>query len=50
VLLADIQVQPRAALADAGVLQMIGDANTMTDIDDALARAYELLSAMPSAA
>jgi SulP family sulfate permease len=50
VLLADIQVQPRAALAEAGVLQMIGDANTMTDIDDALARAYELLSAMPSAA
>ncbi len=44
VLLADVQPQPRAALADANVLEMIGEANVVHDIDDGLARAYELLA------
>jgi SulP family sulfate permease len=42
VLLADVQAQPGAALSDAGVLDLIGEANVFPDIDDALARAYEL--------
>ncbi|HEX4683078.1 MAG TPA: SulP family inorganic anion transporter [Gemmatimonadaceae bacterium] len=44
VLLADVQAQPRAALLDAGVFGLIGDRNVVPDIDDALARAYELLA------
>ena len=43
VLLADVQPQPRAALADSGILQTVGDAGVLHDIDDALGRAYELL-------
>jgi SulP family sulfate permease len=43
VLLADVQPQPRTALADAGVLALVGDENVTPDIDDALARAYELI-------
>ncbi|MGH9420637.1 MAG: SulP family inorganic anion transporter, partial [Thermoanaerobaculia bacterium] len=42
VLLTDVQPQPRAALSDAGVLDLIGEANVLPDIDDGLARAYEL--------
>jgi SulP family sulfate permease len=42
VILADVQAQPRAALATAGVLDDVGAANVTVDIDDALARAYEL--------
>jgi SulP family sulfate permease len=44
VLLADVQPQPRAALLDAGVFGLIGAGNVVPDIDDALARAYELLT------
>jgi len=43
VLLSEVQPQPRAALADAGVLALVGDDNVLPEIDDALARAYELL-------
>ena len=42
VLLSDVQPQPLAALEAAGVLDEIGAANVFPDIDDALARAYEL--------
>ncbi len=42
VILADVQPQPRAALEAAGALGEIGMANVVVDIDDALARAYEL--------
>ena len=42
VVLADVQPQPRAALEAAGALAEIGMANIAVDIDDALARAYEL--------
>ncbi len=42
VILADVQPQPRAALEAAGALDEIGAANITLDIDDALARAYEL--------
>jgi SulP family sulfate permease len=44
VILADVQPQPRAALSDAGVLELIGAAGIVTDIDDALAIAYEVLA------
>jgi hypothetical protein len=44
VLLAGVQPQPRAALSDAGVFEMIGESNVVPDVDDALARAYELLA------
>jgi SulP family sulfate permease len=50
VLLTDVQPQPRTALSDAGVLELIGEGNVLPDIDDALARAYELVSAPLSAA
>jgi len=49
VLLADLQPQPRAALADAGVVALIGESNILPDVDDALARAYELLESSPLA-
>jgi hypothetical protein len=42
VILADVQPQPRAALEAAGAIDEIGAANVTVDIDDALARAYEL--------
>jgi sulfate permease, SulP family len=42
VILADVQPQPRAALDASGVLAEIGPANVALDIDDAVARAYEL--------
>ena len=42
VILADVQPQPLAALEAAGALGEIGVANVAVDIDDALARAYEL--------
>lgn len=42
VVLADVQAQPRAALEAAGALGEIGIGNVAVDIDDALARAYEL--------
>jgi SulP family sulfate permease len=44
VMLTDLQAQPRAALGEAGVLEAIGAANVLPDIDDALARAYEILT------
>jgi SulP family sulfate permease len=44
VILSDIQPQPRAALEASGMLDEIGPSNTAVDIDDALARAYELSS------
>ncbi len=44
VLLSDLQPQPRTALAAAGVFSLIGDANVLPEIDDALARSYELLA------
>jgi len=44
VILSDVQPQPRAALHAAGALDEIGAANVTVDIDDALARAYELSS------
>ena len=50
VLLADVQAQPRAALADSGILETVGEENVLPDIDDALARAYAILSVMPNAA
>lgn len=42
VLLADVQPQPRAALAGSRLLDELGEANVHLDIDDALARAHEL--------
>jgi SulP family sulfate permease len=45
VLLADIQEQPLAALADSGILDMVGQAGVLHDIDDALGCAYEMLAA-----
>ena len=42
VVLSDVQPQPRAALEASGILEEIGPANAAIDIDDALARAYEL--------
>jgi SulP family sulfate permease len=42
VLLADVQPQPRSALETSGALAEIGATNVVPDIDDALARAYEL--------
>ena len=42
VILSDVQPQPRAVLEAAGSLSEIGGANIAVDIDDALARAYEL--------
>ncbi len=42
VILSDVQPQPRAVLEAAGSLSEIGAANIAVDIDDALARAYEL--------
>jgi SulP family sulfate permease len=50
VLLADVQPQPRAALADAGVFELIGEASVVPDVDDALAVAYELLTPLPRSA
>jgi SulP family sulfate permease len=50
VLLADVQPQPRAALADAGVFELIGEASVVPDVDDALAIAYELLTPLPRSA
>src|SRR6185312_2923291 len=35
VLLADVQPQPRTALADSGILETVGDANVLPDIEDA---------------
>src|SRR6185312_11179884 len=49
VLLAEVQPQPRDALADAGVLDLIGNAGLTHDIDDALATAYALLVPLPNA-
>ena len=45
VLLSDVQPQPLAALTAARVLDEIGAANVFPEIDDALARTYELVSA-----
>lgn len=45
VLLADVQPQPYAALSDAGVFALIGDADLVPDIDRALFRASELVKA-----
>lgn len=42
VLLADVRAQPLAALTDSGALDVIGASHVFHDIDDALARAYEL--------
>jgi SulP family sulfate permease len=42
VVLADVQAQPHAVLDASGALAEIGLANMALDIDDALARAYEL--------
>src|SRR5205823_359649 len=42
VIVADIQPQPRAALEASGILGEVGPANLALDIDDALARSYEL--------
>jgi SulP family sulfate permease len=44
VLLADVQPQPRSALREAGVFALVGEANVVHDIDDALARAHEVLA------
>ena len=43
VLLSDVQPQPRAALADAGVFALIGENNVVPEVDDALAHAYGIL-------
>jgi SulP family sulfate permease len=43
VLLADVQQQPRAALTNARALDEIGAANVFPDMDDALARAHEIV-------
>jgi SulP family sulfate permease len=44
VLLTDVQPQPRDALADAGVFDLIGESSVVPEIDDALAVAYEALA------
>jgi SulP family sulfate permease len=44
VLLADVQPQPLAALTNSRVLDEFGSANVFPEIDDALARAHELLA------
>jgi SulP family sulfate permease len=49
VLLAEVQPQPRSALSDAGVIELVGLENVLSDIDDALARAYEYLLPIPKA-
>jgi hypothetical protein len=46
VVLADVQPQPLAALTGSGVVQLVGEANVLASIDDALARAAELLAAL----
>jgi SulP family sulfate permease len=43
VLLADVQPQPLAALRASGTLEAIGGLNVFPDMDDALARAHEVL-------
>lgn len=43
VLLADVQPQPREALAGSRLLSEIGEGNVYLDIDDALARSHELV-------
>ena len=45
VLLADVQAQPFGALSDSRALDEIGAENVFPEIDDALARAYELTHA-----
>jgi SulP family sulfate permease len=45
VLLADVQPQPRLALEASGALAEFGATNVLPEIDDALARAYELAAA-----
>ena len=45
VLLAGVREQPLAALGASGALETIGAENVFHDIDDALARAYEVTSA-----
>lgn len=45
VLLADVQAQPLAALTASKAFDEIGLANVFPDIDDALSRAYELVTA-----
>lgn len=42
VVLSDVRPQPRAALEASGLFEEIGPRNAVLDIDDALARAYEL--------
>jgi SulP family sulfate permease len=42
VMLADVRSQPRVALTDSGLLEEIGAANVFHDMDDAIARAYEV--------
>ena len=44
VLLADVQPQPLAALSNSRVLDEVGRANVFPEIDDALARAHELVA------
>ena len=44
VLLSDVQTQPLAALTAARALETIGVANVFPEIDDAIARAYELIA------
>jgi SulP family sulfate permease len=46
VVLADVQPQPLAALTGSGVVQLVGEANVLASIDDALARTAELLAAL----
>jgi SulP family sulfate permease len=50
VLLADVPPQPLAALTGSGLLQLIGESNVTASIDDALARASDLLGSVSSAA
>jgi SulP family sulfate permease len=45
VLLTDVRPQPRAALEASGALGVFGATNVVPEIDDALARAYELAAA-----
>jgi SulP family sulfate permease len=50
VLLADVQPQPHSALTSSGVLDELGAENILSDINDALARAGELVLAQEPAA
>jgi len=50
VLLSDVRAQPLTALTTAGVLDDLGPANVFPEIDDALARAHEIMGTMSRSA